>query len=183
MIRITAGRLKGRKIHSPGNDKIRPTTGLVRESLFNQLQGNIGNCRFLDLFAGSGLMGFEALSRGANYVLAVEKNPAHARLIKQNIDGLSLEPTAYQLRKQTAELALKHPEDKPFDIVFMDPPYGYSNITAVLSGLSTTQWITEDAIILVEQASEDPPLAIEADIKQYGNTRVSKLLGCQLLKT
>ncbi len=180
MIRLTGGRFKGRQIQSPNNDKIRPTTGLVRESIFNQLQGYITDARFLDCFAGSGLMGFEALSRGAKSILAIEKNPAHARLIRQNVSTLKLEPSQYQLRQKAVEQQLKQSPERPYDLVFMDPPYGYSNITEVLTLLATNHWVNNESLILVEQATEDAFLNL-GQSKNYGNTRITKITGKVLI--
>jgi len=181
MIRITGGEFKGRPIQSPANDAIRPTTGLVRESLFNQLQSVIGGVRFLDLFAGSGLMGFEALSRGADFVLAVEKQQTHARLIRRNVQQLGISDVAYHLLVKPVEMVLKQTCDEPFDVVFMDPPYGYATVSTVLSLLVENQWLHDDTLVVVEQASDDPSLVM-GDVKTYGTTRLTRITGRQLLK-
>ncbi|MBY0402256.1 MAG: 16S rRNA (guanine(966)-N(2))-methyltransferase RsmD [Cyanobacteria bacterium] len=141
-IRIIGGTHRGRHIESPSNDAIRPTTGVVREAIFSRFQREIIQGRFLDLFAGSGLMGFEALSRGARWVTWVEKNPAHARLIQQNRKSLGGEdPFPGEIVTQSVEKFLLESQRKgaelnePYDVIFMDPPYGYPPLMEIVKGI------------------------------------------------
>src|SRR5690606_21137258 len=129
----TGGKWRGRGIQSPPRGaEIRPTTSLMRESVFNRVQSMIDGGRFLDLFAGSGIMGLEALSRGAAFVLAVEKDPRQIRVLRQNAEALQADESQYRLMQRDAvALAGKKNPDAPFDIVFADPPYGRVDLPAL----------------------------------------------------
>jgi 16S rRNA (guanine966-N2)-methyltransferase len=179
MIRITGGTLRGRYIDSPKNQAVRPTTGKVRESLFSSLQTRLHGARFLDLFAGSGLMGFEAVSRGAGFVMAVEKNAAHCRLIAQNAERLGLEASQYRLIDRDAETVTHQPLPAeagtvPFDIVFMDAPYGYPHLAQIVRQLLDNGWLQEEGLIIAEQGQRDAPLP-GFRRKPYGDTVLSLL--------
>ena len=117
-IRITGGFLRGRNIESPDSMKTRPTASRTREALFNILQG-VDGFRMLDLFAGSGIMGLEALSRGFKSVTVIEKNKQSAKIIKSNYNKLGLEPNLYICDS----LSFLSKNDEFFDVVYIDPPY------------------------------------------------------------
>lgn len=180
MIRITGGRLKGRMIDSPPDTKgkgvhVRPTSGMVRESLFNQLQWRIAGSRFLDLFAGSGLMGFEANSRGAAFVMAVEKHSPHCRLIAANVEQLGgFSPDSWLLRSGDVEDIINRPcpEEEAFDIVFLDPPYGFSKLEALIKTLKQKGWVRPNGVIIAEQSRQDPELP-GMERRHYGDTVLS----------
>ncbi len=123
-MRIIAGNFKGRLLKAPKSTSTRPTQGMLREAIFNICQNEVSNARFLDLFAGSGAMGLEALSRGASHATFVEQNRQAVQCIKENITALKLEKSSllipfdasralHSLAKQSAQ----------FDIVYVDPPY------------------------------------------------------------
>lgn len=122
-IRITGGNFRGRNVPSPDTSKTRPTASRTREALFNILQG-VENCRVLDLFAGTGIMGIEALSRGAASVTAVEMAKAQARLILQAYKSLALESKLNLL--ETSVLTLSKDvlcKEEGFDLIYADPPF------------------------------------------------------------
>lgn len=175
MIRITGGKYRGRRIDSPRDKAVRPTTGMVRESLFNRLQGllpgGLSNCRFLDLFAGSGLMGLEALSRGAAFVMAVEKHPQHLRLIQQNYETLDVDPTFYHLvRGDVKDVVQKPWNEAPFNVIFMDPPYGTVALEEIVNALRQNGWLCpEGGQIFIEESKSTPtPLGFER--RDFGDT-------------
>lgn len=122
MIKITGGRFKNRKLTSYSNT-LRPSSSILRQALFNILQEQIQNCSFLDLFAGSGAVGLEALSRGANFVVFVE-NQKSLPCLRKNIEILEVKETVLILNKD-AFRALPYLQKKglSFDIIFLDPPY------------------------------------------------------------
>lgn len=127
MIRITGGELRGREIRAPSHDRTRPTGSKLRQALFNSLQGIVDGATVLDLFAGSGALGFEALSRGAARVVFVEASRPAARLIEQNARELGVRERVQVLAQKLGdELESRGPRLAtlgPFDLVLADPPY------------------------------------------------------------
>ncbi len=148
-IRIIGGQWRGRKLSFPDAEGLRPTADRVRETLFNWLAGHIAGSRCLDLFAGSGALGFEALSRGASHCCFVDQNTAVLKQIQSNC-GL-LDATA------NSELLLAD-ASKPiglegsFDIVFLDPPFKGPALEACLDWLLTSPLLTPDTLIYIETA-------------------------------
>ena len=122
-MRVIGGSRKRMPLETIKGMETRPTTDRIKETLFNMLQPEIYQCRFLDLFAGSGQMGIEALSRGAREAVFVEKNPAAARCIKRNLAFTRLEETGRLYTRDVMDF-LQHPGgEEPFDLIFLDPPY------------------------------------------------------------
>jgi 16S rRNA (guanine966-N2)-methyltransferase len=176
MIRITGGKFRGRSIASPPRSKdIRPTTSLIRESIFSRIQHEIPDCRFLDLFAGSGIMGLEALSRGAQYVLGVDADATQCRLIRKNYEGLGLPETEAKIITADVKILLTKPcSSEAFDIVFMDPPYGFKNLEQLPQLLQENGWLKPSAVLMIEHGSR------EADIpgfnrKMFGDSSLSSM--------
>ncbi len=172
MIRLTGGQLNGRQIASPKNRDIRPTTGRVRESVFSKIQPRLYDARFVDLFAGTGVMGLEALSRGAGFVMAVEKHPVHARLIRENYEKLGIAPEQHKILNLDVERFVEKSSDKtqlPFDLIYLDPPYGYPEMEKLINQLTKHGWLASDGLILIEQGADDPKLS-NFDYKSYGDT-------------
>lgn len=123
-LRIIAGTFKGRLLKAPKGPSTRPTQGMLREAVFNICQNEIPNARFLDLFAGSGAMGLEALSRGASHATLVEQNRHAAACIKENIATLQLQPQTTLIPTDvTRAIALLAKQSAQFDIIYIDPPY------------------------------------------------------------
>lgn len=156
MTRIIAGVHRGRRLQTPAGDKTRPTSDRVREALFGSLSSYIDleGARVLDLYAGSGAVGLEACSRGAEHALLVESDARAARVIRANIAALGLGGTVV-LTTSTVAAALAGAPGEPYDFVFADPPYtvGNEEITANLNALLTGGWLHEDALVLVERSS------------------------------
>ena len=176
-IRVTSGKLRGRSIESPPRSKdIRPTTALIRESFFNKFQADMMDCRFLDLFAGSGIMGIEALSRYAGFVLAVEQDPVQAKLIKDNYEKFGLEKDAKILTMMVEKLIDKPCKENPFDLIFADPPYGYKDLPGLFETLTTNGWLIAGGSIMIEHGKRDPDIP-GFTRKDYGDTSVSVLVG------
>lgn len=162
-MRIVAGQFKGRPIQAPKTDATRPTSDRARESLFNILRHAdwappLEGARVLDLFAGSGALGFEALSRGAAFCLFVETAHAARGAIRNNIEALGLFGRTRLHRRSATEMGEKPAGIGPeFDLVFIDPPYRKDLVVPCLRGLKAGQWLTDDALVVVETAADETP--------------------------
>ena len=157
-LRIIGGKWRGRRLHFPDAQSLRPTPDRVRETLFNWLQPCIGHSRCLDLFAGSGALGFEAASRGAREVVMVESNGRVAAALKQNCELLGAE--SIRVMPQDALAFLRSPAMPPFDIVFLDPPYASGLLLPCIQDLEAGGWLTSGGYVYLETAASRglPPL-------------------------
>ena len=153
-MRIIAGTARSLPLRAPEGLDTRPTSDQIKETLFNMLQYDIPGCYFLDLFAGSGQMGLESLSRGGEYSVFVENNRKAAKCIEDNINFTKFDKNA-RLLVSDAVSALYTLEGKyKFDIVFMDPPYNKELEKGVLEYLSTSSLLKPESIIIVEASAE-----------------------------
>lgn len=150
-LRIIGGQWRGRKLRFPDGEGLRPTTDRVRETLFNWLQPVIAGARCLDLFSGSGALGLEALSRGAGEVVFVERNPRAVRALKENLALLQAEGTEVH---QGDSLAYLRSEHKPFDVIFLDPPFRQNLLAPALTLLAEGGLAAPGARIYIEMESE-----------------------------
>lgn len=163
MTRIIAGVARGRRLTVPGGRRTRPTSDRAREGLFGTLtalRGTLQGARVLDLYAGSGAIGLEALSRGAGAVLLIESDPVAARVIQANLAAVGM-PGGKVVTGQVSRVLAAGPSPaQPFDVVVADPPYAVTNeeVTAMLSALSAG-WLTPAAVVAVERASRDEPFS------------------------
>lgn len=152
-MRIIAGKWRGRSLEAPPGLATRPTADRVRETLFSMLASRLGgfeDLRVADLFAGSGALGFEALSRGAASLTLVESDPKAAAIIRRNADTLG---ASIELLPGSA-LAL--PRSEPFDLVFADPPYAIGSGSAVVEAVSKAGWLGSGGWMSVETSRGDP---------------------------
>ncbi|MBX7067100.1 MAG: 16S rRNA (guanine(966)-N(2))-methyltransferase RsmD [Parachlamydiales bacterium] len=133
-MKIIAGTFKGRNLKAPKSSTTRPTQGMLREAVFNICQNEIEGARFLDLFAGSGAMGLEALSRGASLAVFVEQNRQAIGIIKENISALQVESMA-KVIPTNATRALQILEGQKFDLIYIDPPYDLKVDLTPVAGL------------------------------------------------
>jgi 16S rRNA (guanine966-N2)-methyltransferase len=147
MLRIIGGRWRGRRLRFPATPGLRPTPDRVRETLFNWLAPSIRGARCLDLFAGSGALGLEALSRGAAEVVFVERNPTIARYLETLLAELA--PGEGRVLRADAAVWLAGPPDA-FDVVFLDPPFDAEVLPALLERLVTGGWLAAGARVYVE---------------------------------
>lgn len=162
-MRVIAGQARSLKLKAPLGEHTRPTTDRIKETLFNMLQGEIPGCFLLDLFAGSGAIGIEALSRGADQVVFVENDKNAISCIEENLTHTKLGKHA-QLCKQDVFVALQSLEYQySFDIVFMDPPYDIELERRVLEYLTMSSLITDDTLIIFE-ASLDTDISYLEDL-------------------
>lgn len=162
MTRIIAGTVGGRRLSTPRGGATRPTSDRVREALFSAIEHELGSLagrRFLDLYAGSGAVGLEAVSRGAGSAVLVEQDRRVGGVIRHNIATLAL-PTATLLSGRVERLLGSGPPQGPFDVAFLDPPYPVHNdaVVDVLRGLLDHGWLTTAALVVVERSARAPEL-------------------------
>ncbi len=179
-MRIVAGTFRGRALATPGDDAIRPTSDRVREAVFNILAHGIDGftlqkVRVLDLFAGTGALGLEALSRGAAFCLFVEEDAAARGLIRRNVETFGLTGQTRIYRRDATTLGPALPRER-FGLVMADPPYGKGLGEAALAEAAAGGWLEADAIVVLEERADVTvawPLGFEAmDIRRYGDTAV-----------
>ncbi len=159
-MRIVGGEFRGRALQTPKTNTIRPTTDRIRESLFNVLSHAYGEkldqTRVLDLFAGTGALGLEALSRGAMFALFIENSIEGSSLLRQNVEKLSLQGRTKVYRRDATRLG-DIESIAPFDLVFADPPYrkglGELAVASALSG----NWLADDALVVLEEDKGHAP--------------------------
>jgi 16S rRNA (guanine966-N2)-methyltransferase len=153
-MRIVGGRLKGRNLASPASRDIRPTADRLRESLFNILihayDDPVAGARVLDLFAGTGALGIEAISRGARFALFVDNGAEARALMRNNVEALGLGGVTKIFRRDATSLGPAHPVE-PFSLVFLDPPYGRGLADQALVALRDGGWLTPRALLIVEE--------------------------------
>ena len=154
-MRVVGGRLKGRNLVAPATREIRPTADRLRESLFNILVHAYGDpiegARVLDLFAGTGALGIESISRGAGFALFVDNGTEARAILRNNIEALGLGGVTKVFRRDAADLGPAHPVE-PFSLVFLDPPYGKGLAERALASLRDGGWLLPGAMLVVEEA-------------------------------
>ena len=154
-MRIISGRLRGKKLEPPKGMTTRPTTDKVKESIFNIIQFGLIDARVLDLFAGSGQLGLEAISRGAASCVFVEQDRASAQAVEKNIAACGLKREEARLHKGDSFAFLAHQQPKSFDVILLDPPYGGELLRRALSDISRFDILSDDGIIICEKAPGD----------------------------
>jgi 16S rRNA (guanine966-N2)-methyltransferase len=169
-VRVVAGEFKGRRLHAPRGVRTRPTADRVREALFSML-GDVSGARVLDLYAGSGALGIEALSRGAEAAVFVERDGPALAALRRNLEAVGADA---EVRRQDVARFLAHPEGT-FDLVFCDPPYDDAPRVAALLSEALPAIARENARIVTESDKRNPlllptPLVVE---RAYGDTRIA----------
>jgi 16S rRNA (guanine966-N2)-methyltransferase len=179
--RIISGAFGGRQIAVPAGAGTRPTSDRVREALFGRLdhQDVLSGARVLDLYAGSGALGLEALSRGARGATFVESDRAALEALRRNVSALASDAGAASVLAQPVQRALLGGADAPYDLVLADPPYSLSeaDLADVLALLPRHGWLGPASLVVVERSSRSPeprwPAELESvDERRYGETRV-----------
>ena len=154
-MRVVGGRLKGRNIASPASRDIRPTQDRLREALFNILvhayDDPIDGARVLDLFAGTGALGIEAVSRGAAFTLFVDNGAEARALLRNNVEALGLGGVTKVYRRDATNLGPAYPVE-PFSLVFLDPPYGKGLAETALASLRDGGWLVPSALLVGEES-------------------------------
>lgn len=179
-MRIVGGTLRGRAIASPQHEGLRPTADRVRESLFNILAHGVDDfsmerARVIDLFAGTGALGFEAISRGAAFCLFVENEAEGRALIRTNVETFGLTGVTRIFRRDATDLGPAGTM-APFDLAFLDPPYGKGLGEKALAALAEGKWLVPGAVVVLEERAETavalPPAFAEIDKRTYGDTQI-----------
>lgn len=179
--RIIGGLLKGKKLFPIKGSHIRPTGDRQRESIFNILSDKIEDATVLDLYAGTGALGLEALSRGASVCIFIDNDKTAAQVIERNIRACRLEGNAKIIRWHIERnLRCLHALDIAFDFVFMDPPYNRGFITPTLENLHDSGCLKTGSLVIIEHASDDTIPKMDDiytcyDQRRYGKTLVSFL--------
>jgi len=163
-VRIIGGLWKGRKLRFAATADLRPSLGRVRETLFNWLAADIAGARCLDLYAGSGALGFEALSRGAGTVTFVERNRKAAAMLKENTSLLGLGPDQAAVVTTTAERFLKTSSQASWDIIFFDPPFGDARAPTLLPLLN--ERLADRGLLYLERSRREPLPFADVLLKQ-----------------
>jgi 16S rRNA (guanine966-N2)-methyltransferase len=179
-MRIVAGKFRGACIEAPKGLATRPTSDRVRQALFNVLahgapRFDFEGARVLDLFAGSGALGLEALSRGARFCLFVEDSAEARGAIRRNVEALELTGVTKIWRRDATKLG-ERGAIPPFNLIFLDPPYARGLGDQALAGLVDGGWASDDAIVVVEERADIeialPALFQEIDSRSYGDTKI-----------
>jgi 16S rRNA (guanine966-N2)-methyltransferase len=176
-MRIVGGRLRGRPLAGPTTQAIRPTADRLRESLFNILIHAYGDpvngARVLDLFAGTGALGLEAMSRGAAFALFVDDAAAARALIRQNVEALGLGGVTRLFRRDATRLGPVHPVE-PFSLAFLDPPYGQGLGAMALASARDGGWLAPGALVAVEEVADAafaaPDGFVQLERRRYDET-------------
>ena len=169
-MRVIAGTARGRSLVTPSGNHTRPTTDRIKETLFNMIQYDVRDSRFLDLFSGSGGIAIEALSTGAKEAVLVENNREALSCIRQNIDKIGFENVSKVMPMDVMQALRRLDQSgQPFDIIFMDPPYNKDFEANILPFLLESKIIKKDTLIIVEAS-------LETDISYMEN------LGCEVEK-
>lgn len=179
-MRIVGGEFRGRALETPRSSAIRPTSDRTREAVFNVIAhtypDRLEGARVLDLFAGTGALGLEAISRGASHCLFIEETAEGRGLIRTNVEAFGLQGRTKIFRRDAASLG-KAGTIAPFNLVFADPPYGKGLAERAIAEAIAGGWLLPNALVIVEEAASspfNPPAELSvADRRDYGDTTVT----------
>jgi 16S rRNA (guanine966-N2)-methyltransferase len=184
-VRIVGGAYRGHRLAPAPKRGVRPTADPVREALFNIVGAQVGGRAFVDLCAGTGAVGLEALSRGAEPVWLVERARGSLAVIRRNLERLGLDETAGPVRIATADCSTWLARDSQValsgldvGVVYLDPPYGEKRVAEWLEAIAGAAWLSEDSLVVVEHRRDEPiavPSLSEAWSKRYGDTGLTGL--------
>ena len=187
-MRITGGALRGRNLAAPPDNRVRPTSDRVRQAIFNILLHNdfgvgftVEGAKVIDLFAGTGALGIEAVSHGAAFTLLVDDNAESRAIIRTNVEALQLTGATKIWRRDATNLGpINTGSGGPFDLAFLDPPYRKDLVAPALVALRDGGWLKPGAVVVVETADGEalaiPKGFTKADERVYGETAVVTLL-------
>lgn len=178
-MRIVGGEFRGRTLKAPSSMAVRPTSDRLRESLFNILahafDSVVDGARVIDLFAGTGALGLEALSRGARFALFVDDGAEARALLRANVEALGVGGRTRVFRRDATKLGAA-PPGEPFTLAFLDPPYGRGLAPLALTALRDGGWLAPGALVVVEESAgavREPPEGYALlDRRDYGDTQV-----------
>lgn len=149
-MRVIAGKARRMSLITPKGSDVRPTTDRIKETLFNMIQNEIEGSRFLDLFAGSGGIGIEALSRGAEYCAFADKDKRSIACIRENLAHTHLQDSSYVMNCDYRQALMRLRKMDPFDIIFLDPPYGKGLESEALRLIESGHLLADDGLIIIE---------------------------------
>jgi 16S rRNA (guanine966-N2)-methyltransferase len=182
-LRIVGGALGGRTLQAPDDMSVRPTSDKVRQAIFNiiahgDFAARLEGAHAIDLFAGTGALGLEAISRGAGFCLFVEEAAESRALIRRNVEAFGLTGVTKIWRRDATQLGpLAAGAGGPFALAFLDPPYRKGLIGPALASLAAGGWLAEGALVIAETATDEPapqaPGFTAYDSREYGETRVT----------
>ncbi|MBU2549857.1 MAG: 16S rRNA (guanine(966)-N(2))-methyltransferase RsmD [Proteobacteria bacterium] len=180
-MRIVGGKFGGRRIWAPKGSDVRPTADRVKESVFGVLADLVEEARVLDLFAGSGALGLEAMSRGALEVIFVDRQPGALETIRRNVEALGLQERARLLKIDLIRGPGRLRGEAPFDLVFLDPPYGRGLEVRTLNMIARLELAAAEAVAVVEQPAAEGLEGLDPswrllERRAYGQTAVAFLL-------
>ena len=178
-MRVVGGRFRGRALAGPKSDAIRPTSDRLRETIFNVLAHGYGDpvedARVIDLFAGTGAMGIEALSRGAAFCLFIDDGAQARGLIRENVEAFGLGGATRLFRRDATRMGAAGP-NPPASLVFCDPPYGKDLGPRALKSCADGGWLSPGALVVIEEAQGSavtlPEAFEELERRDYGETKV-----------
>lgn len=176
-MRITGGIYRSRKINTPKNDAVRPTSDKVRQALFNMLnsRGVVRDAIVIDGFCGTGALGLEALSQGALYCIFIDQAKPSIDLTRQNIASLDVQSQSIVLMQDSTKLKQRGDDIPKASLVFLDPPYKKGLVEMCLRTLQAGGWLDTDAFIVIEMAKDEVlnyPIFIQESKKTYGDTQI-----------
>jgi len=181
-LRIVSGSFRGKTLAAPKGEATRPTSDRARQAVFNILEHaawspGLSGVRVIDLFAGSGALGFEALSRGAAFCLFVETDEAARGAIRENVEALGLFGQTRVHRRDATDLGVRPGGDGPaFGLAFLDPPYAKGLGETALEKLAAGGWLSPGAIVVFERGASEPDVSVPGfealDARDYGAARV-----------
>jgi 16S rRNA (guanine966-N2)-methyltransferase len=176
-MRVIGGIAKGRRLRATRSPDMRPTTDMARQTIFDILSTTVRDTRVLDLCAGAGTLGIEALSRGAREAVFVENDREACSIILNNLEATGLRSSAH-IRRADVSRFLSRSSQTPFDLVFLDPPYsrGLGFVSRILGKIAAGDWIRQGGTVVVEAQEgqiEWPPGFRETRTRRFGRTRVS----------
>lgn len=154
-MRIISGKFKGRHLVSFKADHIRPTMDRIKETIFNKWMMYVDGAKVLDLFAGTGNLGLEALSRGATHVTFVEKNNKSMNIVKENIALLKIDKSEYQVQQKDVLTFLKQEKDTVYDLIFIDPPFTEKMAHDVMTAVGTSSVFGPETRIVIESIKQE----------------------------
>ncbi len=177
-MRIIGGKWRGRKISFAPHDEIRPTPSRIRETLFNWLQGYIHGANCLELYAGSGVLSFESLSRGASSVTLVEHSSlVHSHLVNE-LKHITDASDAFQCYNTSAAAWVQQPHNSPFQIIYLDPPFAGAELSKILPLIVDQGLLSADGLIYVESPTMIIPAALPASLEIFKQKKAGKVHYC-----
>ncbi|MEX2327517.1 MAG: 16S rRNA (guanine(966)-N(2))-methyltransferase RsmD [Pseudomonadales bacterium] len=177
-LRIIGGNWRSRKVSFPNRPGLRPTPDRVRETLFNWLQFDVAGARCLELYAGSGALGMEALSRGAAQVTFVESDQVSVAAIEANLTRLKADPATYQTVHGRAEAYIEAFSEAPFDLIFLDPPYKENNVVPILSQICEAGMLSPEGKCYIESGATMDPAGLPGTLTLSRQKRAGQVQYC-----